>query len=594
EYNDSDPYDYITKEFNVTMVFDESHTATVTEEIKVNFIQSHHGITRNIPLATDNTYEVKNVSVAGYNYNVEETGNNTMIRIGDADRYLSGDQTFVISYKIEYYKDTDSFADYLAQNLLPTEWDTSIRNATLVMTMPSEIDWTDMQIYAGKYGASSTTAWEEYFTKSVKGNTITLTGVNLPKGYGVTLRDTNLPDGYWSGAVDFLEAHKYITTGVIIIAVITALLAFLMWYKNGRDEKIIETIEFYPPNNMTPAEVGYALDGSLEDSEMMTMVFYMADKGYLTIEQEKKNFLLKKGNPVPDSEPTYIKTFINGLFKKKDVVDTKRVSSSFRSSFDSAKSQVKTAYAKKYGEVFEAKSSICRYTCLVLALINMAALCILHEGFEGIFLAAFPVVAVLLGAIIAWKGYDNISTKSGGGKAAILIGGIIYLIGTCIACLFYLGFPSKLHLGVYFISQMIIFIFSFVMQKRSKENTELMGKLYGFRTFIKEAEYDRIVALCDEDPQYFYHILPYAAVLGLETAWTKHFEKIHIPEPTWYVSDAGDFVYSAVWCNRILNACTRTAIPTPPSSGSSGGYSGGFSGGGFSGGGGGGGGGGAW
>ncbi|MCR5154612.1 MAG: DUF2207 domain-containing protein, partial [Lachnospiraceae bacterium] len=46
EYNDSDPYDYITKEFNVTMVFDESHTATVTEEIKVNFIQSHHGITR--------------------------------------------------------------------------------------------------------------------------------------------------------------------------------------------------------------------------------------------------------------------------------------------------------------------------------------------------------------------------------------------------------------------------------------------------------------------------------------------------------------------------------------------------------------------
>lgn len=35
----------------------------------------------------------------------------------------------------------------------------------------------------------------------------------------------------------------------------------------------------------------------------------------------------------------------------------------------------------------------------------------------------------------------------------------------------------------------------------------------------------------EEDSKYFYHILPYATVLGLETEWSKHFDNIHIPVP---------------------------------------------------------------
>ncbi|SFB35356.1 Predicted membrane protein [Acetitomaculum ruminis DSM 5522] len=593
EYDDSNPDDYVTKEFNVSAVFDKGHTASITEEIKVDFRQSHHGITRNIPKATDNTYEIKNISVDGFKYKIEESGNNKVVRIGDGDVYLTGDQTFVLHYQIEYYKDEEAEADFLAQNMLPTEWETSIRYSSLSLTLPEDINWSDMYVYAGSYGESDTASWGEYFESWADDKTIYLEGENLPKGYGVTLRDTTLPDGYWSDARSMAEAHKGSILIISIVAVLTALLTLILWVLYGRDEKIIETVEFYPPDNLTPAEVGYALDEAIDDSEMMNMIFYLANKGYLSIEQDKKNFIIKKEKNIQESEPKYAKTFMNGLFKKKNTVNTKNVSSSFRTSLDNAKKEVKEVYNEKYGEVFTTSSSLSRFVCILLAAINMLVLTIANDGFDGIFMCILPAIPALFGFIFAWDGFDN-SIKGGKGKAKVILGVLMYLFGILVLAAFYFIYPNNIHVYLYMIAQVIVFFFSIIMQKRSSTNVELMGKIQGFRRFIKEAEYDKIVELSNEEPEYFYHILPYAAILGLDTTWTKHFERINVPQPSWYRSDGREFVYSTVWCHSMIHSCTKSAVPPTPSSGSSGGYSGGSSGGGFSGGGGGGGGGGAW
>ena len=64
EYQDSDSKDYITKRFDVTVEFDKAHRANVTEVIQVKFVQSHHGITRNIPIAKDKTYAIHDLKAA--------------------------------------------------------------------------------------------------------------------------------------------------------------------------------------------------------------------------------------------------------------------------------------------------------------------------------------------------------------------------------------------------------------------------------------------------------------------------------------------------------------------------------------------------
>ncbi|MCR5098203.1 MAG: DUF2207 domain-containing protein [Lachnospiraceae bacterium] len=596
EYEDSSPDDYITKYFDVDVEFDSSHRATVTETINVDFIQPHHGITRVIPKALDSTYEIEEINADDRKFSVEESDENYTIRIGDANRTLTGEQAYVVRYQIQYFEETDASADFLAQNMLPTEWDTSIRESVLTLTMPEEIDWDGMYIYAGEYGADDAYAWTEHFDGYIDGNTMVLEGSNLPRGYGLTLRDTALPDGYWSQAVSFLDLHRGRVVAIVIVAVILTLLTAFLWYKYGRDEDIVETVEFYPPEGMTPAELGYAIDEDLEDNEMMTTVLYLADKGYISIRPDDEDFVFEKQKDAGEDEPRYIKTFLDGMFDKRQTFKTKKVPVAFRKHFDEAKTQLMEDYAEKHGEVVTENSGMGRLACILFNAINMAAYTGIMEGrFDGAYLAFFPVVISTAVMVFAWTATLNLRIDIKKNVFKILAATLAFALQVGLVLMFFNNYPKGLHYYVFIASSFLIFFFSLIMEKRSEKNAALIGKTYGFAGFIRDAEYDRLVALSEEDPQYYYHILPYAAVLGMETAWSKRFENIKIPQPDWYLSH-GAFVYTSTWCDHMISSCTRGAVPSAPASsgGSSGGYSGGHSGGGFSGGGGGGGGGGGW
>jgi len=72
------------------------------------------------------------------------------------------------------------------------------------------------------------------------------------------------------------------------------------------------------------------------------------------------------------------------------------------------------------------------------------------------------------------------------------------------------------------------------MKSRSDENAELFGRILGFREFIRTAELPKLQELVEQDPNYFYNILPYAYIFGLTKKWAKKFENIAISEPEWY------------------------------------------------------------
>jgi uncharacterized membrane protein len=102
--------------------------------------------------------------------------------------------------------------------------------------------------------------------------------------------------------------------------------------------------------------------------------------------------------------------------------------------------------------------------------------------------------------------------------------------------------------------------------------------------------------LVKDDPEYFYKILPYAYVLNVSDVWSKKFESIAIPQPSWYASSTPGYFNSFLFMNSMnhtLGTMNRAMTSAPRSRGGGGGFGGG-GGGGFSGGGFGGGGGGHW
>ena len=118
---------------------------------------------------------------------------------------------------------------------------------------------------------------------------------------------------------------------------------------------------------------------------------------------------------------------------------------------------------------------------------------------------------------------------------------------------------------------------------------EMMGKLLGLREFIRTAEKERLQALVDEEPAYFFHILPYAQVFGITDKWVNLFKDIQVQQPDWYVSR------HAYTTGLLLNSLTTqmtqasaNAISTASAQSFTSTASGGFAGGGGGGGGGGG------
>ena len=111
-------------------------------------------------------------------------------------------------------------------------------------------------------------------------------------------------------------------------------------------------------------------------------------------------------------------------------------------------------------------------------------------------------------------------------------------------------------------------------------NNVFMFKKYKEKDWILEA-------LVDENPYYFYDILPYAYVLGITNKYIKKFEGIALKNENFYSNDTLDFNQMSrliddnmYRINRIITARDFEYKPTENSGYSSSSYSGGGSGGG--------------
>ena len=168
-------------------------------------------------------------------------------------------------------------------------------------------------------------------------------------------------------------------------------------------------------------------------------------------------------------------------------------------------------------------------------------------------------------------------------RAGKLIGGILILAGvTAFSCLLfstYLGWWVVLPAA----AALVMALLSGLMPRRTEQGAQWAGRILGLKRFIETAEADRIKMMVRDDPASFYHILPYAYVLGVTDEWAKRFESIALEPPRWYYGYYGG-TWSTLYFTRSLYRGMNQALASMTAAKSSGGGSG-YGGGGFSGGG---------
>lgn len=291
-------YDYVIDKYDINIIVNENNTLDITEKITAYFNISKHGIFRTIPLkntitrldgtTSTNRTQITNVSVDN-EYTTSRENGNYKLQIGSASRTLTGEQTYVIKYTYNLGKDPMKDYDELYYNIIGPEWDTVIGNVTFSITMPKEFESSKLGFSSGTTGSTDNSKVKY----NVSGNTITgsYNGI-LGVGEALTIR-CELDEGYFVDAGLSINIMDYI---MFSIPILFLGIAILLWYKFGRDDQVVETVEFYPPAGFNSLEVGFLYKGYADNQDVTSLLIYLANKGYIQIINKKIDLNTEKIN----------------------------------------------------------------------------------------------------------------------------------------------------------------------------------------------------------------------------------------------------------------------------------------------------------
>ncbi len=647
--------------YNIILDVKEDNKIDVTENITVNWESSyHHGIYKFTPewlQYTDkngNTIKrkstVSNLRSTSDPYTTDWVKKKARIKLGSASEYVSlGEKTYNVEYTYDMGRDPFKNFDEFIFHAFGDYWGTEIKNATIQINMPKSIEGYNVNFFTDKKRKENVSNCVDY---EVIGNTLYAkfnqdkyteaqrkeycsNEYNVENGvcdfgensyYNKKLEksltvDIELPEGYFVGGSWNYGWGSFIIT--LIIFGITAYTIF-KWKKYGKDySKPAQTVEFYPPEKMSAAEVGYIYGKQTSKKLTISLIVQLASKGYIKIDElkEKKkeiqitNLMIKPveqlsfDDLVPDrvikvkklklADPTILDkseiTMMTYLFRKVDEKELKTNIEKFlavkdslvqkgfieivsdnedsrfeelnkrKNEYEASKKQYeidKVNYNNKIGKMPS-------LTTLELTVYNRLFekdnVIILSE--HKTFYKAFDDVEKELKSKLKDTVHDKIATKK---MTTSIFITILVAILSLISYKFVEDLDPnwKILYTLSFICILVNTFFTVFMKRKTEYGEKITAQIQGFRHFLITAEKPKLEALVAENPNYFYNILPYTYALNVSKKWIKKFEDIPTPE-----LDMGNFDYSSDWAYHDLYSNVYYPEPVYSSSGSSSGCS---------------------
>ncbi len=327
---------------------------------------------------------------------------------------------------------------------------------------------------------------------------------------------------------------------IFAIILVAVLIAFLVYYFKHRDKKdIVTTVEFSSPDDMTPAEVGFLIDGVVDGADISSMLVYWAGKKFIEISKDKKNQkLIRLVDALPEDAKDYEKVLFNKIFGSDKEVFVKEISKKLGS--DQTVVNVSTQIEKSVGEkYFDSKTITYRqfFICFFATIFYFAvSYCgIMFYPVSGIFATITTGLFILCSDwVLNYYDYRHKNNAFKGRLISFVC--FLILIGAIAAGCMILFIILKLYFEAFFLLAICVVMFFSVLLSRNiriytKEGKEKLGKIIGFKEFIDTAEADRIKMMVEKNPNFYYDVLPYAYVLGVSDKWIKNLDVVQNDYP---------------------------------------------------------------
>lgn len=496
---------------------------------------------------------------------------NLLVRIGRESRTFTGEQTYQLNYRIRGLiapQQAQSGLDEFNWNAVGLGWEIPIDHASVEVTGPAQV--TRSACFQGEDYRTPCQAEQEADTAS-------FSAAGIGDGSGVQVV-AGFPAGTFVGAEPRLAARFNPSTAFTLNSVtgaVTALLtaiglgAVLAYTRRAaRDEvflgmapgvvpaaeagattgpatKVPLTVQFTPPADARPGEVGTLIDATVDSQDITATILDLAVRGHLRISQGSSGEWVFERQASQDSLVDYEAELLELMFSRGDAVTTSQLGQQHYADLQPAARQALNTRVARELKWYRAEPGRTRLIVLTVG-------------------AALVVLSIVLMFLLGYLGW-----------------GLIPLAGVATGLL--IIFRSK------------------KFGRRTALGSAILAQARGFELYLRTAEADQI--RFEEGIDVFSRYLPYAVVFGVAERWTTIFNELaadgryQFDTPWCPGSGYGigyGFAYSSFADSMSGLSHSMSASMQAASQATSGGS--GFGGGGFSGGGGGfgGGGGGGW
>jgi len=554
--------DFIIKNLQVDIQLEEDATILVTEKFDVFFNERRRGIFREIPFRfKTETGEsigtrISNIKVPNQQSKITRKNGIVNIRIGNPNRYITGNQYYEISYQVDQPVLQLDNRTELLWNMAAHNWEVPTENFSYTFTMPNDFVMpdTDMKVLSGRVNA------EETGITSIKKVGRVISGESsrpLQPGEGVTLA-LNFPKDYFDlsqstsadqtdnrndrGFRSTGDSSRKEDRGFWLVGLIGGIFAWF-YKKYGRNKHVANIrATYYPPEGMSAPEVGTFYDYQANTRDLVSLLPKWGQEGLIEVnslpnEKGERDMYFIKKNEVSATAPDYEKTMFNGLFRENTQVFLTDLKEKYYQELHKAKSQVKKEVSDPRLYDSKAKKYFHSPWNLVIGILLIPLAIILMIKFKAIFT------------------------------------GIIMIV-----------------LGI------VLIVVKFLRPKLSEEGLQLHHRLEALKIFLEDPDPEKIDELMKDNPNYLDFIFPYVVAFGLDKTWDVAMQKSsHMAySPHWYIyhdnlGHKSSGTFSDFTTNFNVATIQSVFTSAPASAGGSGGssFGGGSSGGGFGGGGGG-------
>ena len=536
------------EEYHVDVIVREDRKIEFRERITMQALRSGSVFTRSLPLEGDRYSSITATCIGeeDFIYYVETDEDDDFLNIYCELETPSGTtRQYEISYIMEIA--SEDVKNGMRLDVIGFGWMVPLHEVTVQMHFPAQP--AIYKLYTDSFGTESENVVTETWSEDRKTWTLYSPCLDLISNdyYNeTTAGGLTVEFSFDEGVLTSHAATRIFTDDMwkIVLGVLAAVglsVAVLIFTRNHRE--MVTIVNIKAPDEMDPMKMGKWLDGSVDDEDVTSMIYYFANKGYLRIDLTDENDpeIISRVVQLPESVPVYEKTLFNGLFAKarqSDSFKAVRVSEAAGKFYDAMqKAKLQTPNPPTMYE----NKSILGYIggCVIAILLGFFTCYLMGTRVGGDYTYSLGIAFAIPVFFIGLLGYicENYRYKwKDGKKRAMMIAQIVIaVLFTLIFTVFFGRFIMTewekivLCLGVFgscFATQTAL--------SRSEAYMNVLGDILGFKDFIVVTEEDKIKFMLEENPELYYKVLPYAQVLGVTDEWESKFQRLTLEPPTWY------------------------------------------------------------